>query len=514
MFAAPTSVNRRPGAWAWALLGLVVLGAAAIRLRLLEVPLDRDEGEYAYFGRLLLQGIPPYASAYHAKLPGTYAAYAVILAFGPSTAGIHLGLLVVNGATTLLVLLLAARLYNTTVAVAAAAVFAVLSLSPRLHGLMAYAEHFVLLPALAGTLALLRALESGRLPAFLASGVLFGLAFIAKQSGAAFGLFAVVYTLLGPGPPGTEGGGKRRLTRAAAVVAGASVPFAAVCVAFAAAGLFDRFWFWTVTYASDYASRVPLIVGVFLFSFSAGAILASSYFVAILVVLGVSALFWDPGARSRRAFVLLFSACSLAGTSVGLYFRNQYFLLLAPAAALLAGVAADALARRAAVAPALRRALAATLVLVVLAHVVWAERAMFFQTPPAGVARAIFGRNPFPESVEIARWVRARSAPTDRIAVIGSEPQIYFYAGLRAATGYIYMYPLMEDQPYAARMQRQLVEEIEAAKPRFVILVDVPSSWNLRPESDRTLFQWWERYQEGFERVGFVDITDAGTTYV
>ena len=32
--------------------------------------------------------------------------------------------------------------------------------------------------------------------------------------------------------------------------------------------------------------------------------------------------------------------------------------------------------------------------------------------------------------------------------------------------------------------------------------------------SDRTLFRWWPRYQEGFERVGVADIMDRGTRYV
>src|SRR3989449_11203132 len=141
-------MSRRPGRGAWALLGLIVLGAAALRLRLLDVPLDRDEGEYGYFAQLLLQGVPPYAQAYNLKLPGIYGVYAAILAaFGQSPAAIHLGLLVVNAATTVLVLCLAAHLYNSTVAVSAAAVFAVLSLGPRLYGIAAYAEHFVLLPA-------------------------------------------------------------------------------------------------------------------------------------------------------------------------------------------------------------------------------------------------------------------------------------------------------------------------------------------------------------------------------
>jgi hypothetical protein len=32
--------------------------------------------------------------------------------------------------------------------------------------------------------------------------------------------------------------------------------------------------------------------------------------------------------------------------------------------------------------------------------------------------------------------------------------------------------------------------------------------------SDRTVFQWWNRYQEGFERVGVADIMERGTRYV
>ncbi|HVH50107.1 MAG TPA: hypothetical protein VM781_00455, partial [Candidatus Bathyarchaeia archaeon] len=65
--------------WRWlgfALLGLVILLFAGIRWRLREMPLERDEGEYAYAGQLILQNIPPYELAYNMKLPGTYVAYA------------------------------------------------------------------------------------------------------------------------------------------------------------------------------------------------------------------------------------------------------------------------------------------------------------------------------------------------------------------------------------------------------------------------------------------------------
>src|ERR1039458_5372696 len=85
----------------YALLSLVIVLFALIRFRLRDMPLERDEGEYAYVSQLMLQGIPPYKLAYTMKLPGTHAAYALILAaFGQTSAGIHFGLLLVNAATT------------------------------------------------------------------------------------------------------------------------------------------------------------------------------------------------------------------------------------------------------------------------------------------------------------------------------------------------------------------------------------------------------------------------------
>ena len=510
-----TPAGQRVGLGAAAAVGLAVVGAAALRLRLLDVPLDRDEGEYAYIGQLLLQGIPPYAQAYNFKLPGIYGAYAVILAaFGPSPAAIHLGLLIVNAATTVLLFSLAARLYNTTVGVSAAVVFAILSLGPRFYGIAGYAEHFVLLPALAGTLLLLRALESKRPLTLVVSGALFGLAFLVKQSGAAFGLFAVTYTLLGgesPGPRGVQ----RQVRPALAIVGGALLPVAVVWIALAGAGVFDRFWFWTVSYALYYASAVSLAAGATLFVLTGADLLTSSYLVAVGAAVGLSALFWHPEARRRRTFILLFTFFSLVGTSAGLYFRNQYFVLMLPTVALLAGLGADAVARHVAPErPTLRRGLGATLAIVPLVAFLFAERDILWAAPPERVSRELFGLNPFPESIEIGRYLRGRTTAGDRIAVIGSEPEIYFYAGRRAATGYIYMYPLMEYQPYASRMQRQMIEEIEAARPRFVVLVNASASWNVRPQSDRTVFEWWGRYVTNFDRVGFVDIlSNQSTTY-
>ena len=100
-------------AW-WALATIVFTLVVAIRIRLLGIPLERDEGEYAYAGQLILQGIPPYKLAYNMKFPGTYAAYAVNhVDLRTNNSAIHLGLLLVNVATIALIFFLGRRLINT-----------------------------------------------------------------------------------------------------------------------------------------------------------------------------------------------------------------------------------------------------------------------------------------------------------------------------------------------------------------------------------------------------------------
>ena len=90
---------------AWIILAVAVFVLIlGIRIRLLGIPLSRDEGEYAYAGQLMLQGVPPYKLAYNMKFPGTYAAYAMIMSiFGQTVTGIHVGLLLINAATITLI---------------------------------------------------------------------------------------------------------------------------------------------------------------------------------------------------------------------------------------------------------------------------------------------------------------------------------------------------------------------------------------------------------------------------
>src|SRR5262249_3245602 len=135
----------------------------------------------------------------------------------------------------------------------------------------------------------------------------------------------------------------------------------------------------------------------------------------------------------------------------------------------------------------LRWAFLAVVVLVAAGQPLFLARAVLFKLTPFQVSRFIYGRNPFPESVEVARYIREHSAPGYRFAAVGWEPQIYFYPHRRPATGYIYPYPLMEIKPYALAMQREMIKEIETAAPKFLVFVSASRSWAVRDGSDQTI---------------------------
>jgi hypothetical protein len=136
---------------AMAVLVLVVLVVVMVRFKAAPVPLERDEGEYALMGQMILDGVAPYREAGSMKLPGIYYAYSAILAvFGQTITGIHLGLMVVNLLSAGFLFLIAMRLLGGVGAALAAAAFMIMSVDLSVLGLFAHATQFVVMFALAG----------------------------------------------------------------------------------------------------------------------------------------------------------------------------------------------------------------------------------------------------------------------------------------------------------------------------------------------------------------------------
>jgi Dolichyl-phosphate-mannose-protein mannosyltransferase len=498
---------------AWCVLATVVFALViAIRIRLLGIPLERDEGEYAYAGQLILQGIPPYKLAYNMKFPGTYAAYAVIMSmFGQTITGIHLGLLLVNAATAVLIFFLGWRLGNSILGLAAAMSYAVLSVSPSVLGFAGHATHFVLLPVLGGTLLLLNSRDRQTFAPIFASGLLFGIGLLMKQPGVFFALFGAIYLVANNLYRRFQL--KTILLRSVIFSGGVILPFGITCLLLWYHGVFDKFWFWTVDYARQYASVVPFSQASQVFFYSTREVVVAGWPIWGLAGIGLVAGLWERRTRAGTVFLLGFLFFSALALCSGFYFRLHYFILVLPAVSLLAGVA---ISRLSDLTVAQSIAIQFIPILVLGTAVAWPiliEKKFFFEASVADASRIIYPESPFAESIRIAEYLREHTTPSDTIAVLGSEPQIYFYSNRHSATGYIYTYGLMEAQKYAAQMQQEVIREIERARPKFLIFVVMPDSWLQRPESERLIFNWANDYTaQNYTIAGFVNMVAPDKT--
>ena len=435
------------------------------------------------------------------KFPGIYAAYALFLAiFGQSHQGIHTALLIINAITIIIIFLLAKHIANPLGAVVSAASFALLSISQSVQGVFANAEHFVIVFATGGLLVMLRGIATASLLRLFAAGLLLGLGLTMKQHGFAFIVLAALYIVfdsLRQRPTMRRGLVLRLLVlRLLVFIGGVLTVLGCLFFIMALVGVFKPFWFWTFDYASSYLSQLPLEQAWPRFITKFTAIVRSAFLLWILVGFGLLALVTKSVAKHHRVFLLMYIMFSVLSICPGFYFRPHYFVLLLPCASLFVGVMisvfAEFLSRFSS--KSIQYGVPIFLIVICICHSIYKQRDFIFHMTPLQISRSTYGPNPFPESLEIADFIRKRTNPDDRIAILGSEPQIFFYSQRRSASSYIYMYPLMEIHDFALQMQKKFIKDIEAINPKYLIYIGIPYSWLKRPDSHKEIFQWFNDY--------------------
>jgi Dolichyl-phosphate-mannose-protein mannosyltransferase len=489
-----------------AALVMTLIFVGVVRLRLAPCPLERDEGEYAFVGQLMLEGIPPYKEAANMKFPGTYAAYAAIESvFGETARGIHYGLLVVNLSTILLVYHVGLRfLRSKHTALMAAVVYAVSSLSFCFLGPMAHATHFVVFFGLAGIALVYAAIKWDLTIGFALAGAVTGLAYMAKQSGFFFVPFGCILLLSAKGWHLLSRPALRALSY---FLVGAFSPFALTVFLLQRLGSLDEFAFWTFRYASTYGMPLKRAPGVLAESLAqiTGRGYAWIFFVPCILIFLPKV--WRACALPRRSGLLLatFLALSLTAVSLGFYFRDHYWIQALPVAALLSALflrtAATMICRHIG---SQNATLVASILCVSLCGSVLArEGSSLFVASPAQIIWQIYQGQPFIESIAVADYIRRNTKPSERIFVFGSEPEIYFYAKRRSVTNNLYLDNLLENQPYAIQMQRRMVSDVENSSPRYFVEVHY-STFPYDISQKIPLFLWKSSYLAENYRLVFV----------
>src|SRR5262249_3949754 len=217
--------------------------------------------------------------------------------------------------------------------------------------------------------------------------------------------------------------------------------------------------------------------------------------------------------RQQHSFVFLFVLYAAAAVCPGLYFRTHYFVLFLPALALTTGIGLAQLHQRFHQRTLWRRFVSSGVLLLAIGISLYRGRVYFFELSPVAEVRFNYGNNPFPEAIPIAKYLKEHTQATDRISILGSEPEILFYAHRPSATGHIYTYGLMEPQPYARAMQQEFITETEEAIPEFVVLVPLNTSWLRSSRSVPDLWEWIPQFLARYDRVGVINIEGDRSEY-
>ncbi len=454
----------------WAIIAIALLLVLYARLRLLGMPLERDEGGFAYIGQRLFGSQLLYSDMLDNKLPGLYFFYWVFthLPIGAEK-GVHLGLLLLQAGTLALFFGWVRKAFNFHVAAVATALFSSAVLMPGVLGFAAHATQLLLLPVVAGLYLLwdyLYAENRRQWWRLVLSGLCLGYAFTVKQPAIVFSAFAVGALLFGAGTT------LQKFGRAIVLGMASLFPFCAMAGYFYAQGRFDDFWLWTYTLpaaqtldASDaqkfLSQMLPKVVGNNWLFWGLGilslAILPISSF-------GKAARYWAVG-------LLGLSFCS---TAIGLGFMPHYFVPVVPFAAL--GVAASLYWAATKYGGGGKRLFAVLGGILVFLPMLM-NFSYFFKPNYLEILERHYHWNGFGEAKAVSAELKKRLKPGERVAVLGSEPEINFYTNTDHCSPHLYLYPVLREHQLTKQYQQQYLRDILSCNAEYVVLTASEASW-------------------------------------
>ena len=465
------------------LLCLFLLASATVlfRIHYLDVPLERDEGEYAYIAQRMASGDIPYKDIFDQKPPGTFFAYWTVFRLGPETTrAIHAAALVAALLSSWSLFLVVRLLAGDRSALAAGVIFAFLLSDPNVYGFSANTELFMTLPVILSIYPLYRIISGeGGLGSAVACGLLNGLAFLFKQVAAFNMLFcALALWRIVTKRPATD----RRILLTASAFGAFALPAVLSLLVFAAIGggkdYIDAAFINNFYYTSAYPMEKAVEWGG-LVLFRLAPTEGSAWILAIMaVVVGLYK-------RERNTLLLLFwFFASCLGVSMGKRFYPHYFIQWLPPLSALAGIGiGNTLETFGALRPAFLRRGVSILFLCAVVWLPFSRTLPWIQASPEEVSRKAYLMNPFVEAPVIASFIKERTRSNEPIFVFGSEPEIFFYARRQSASRYIYTYPVLTVAPDSGPRRLEYFGSFFQTRPRMVIFVDLPTSLSEFPRT-------------------------------
>ena len=497
--------------WLLVTVALTLLATVAFRIHLLHLPIDRDEGEFAYAGWRMLHGGIPYLDFYNMKMPGIYAFYALLFAlFGSSVAAIRMGLIIVNVINAFLVYRLTKKWSDYRTSLYSCICYLIFSIQVELQGTSTHAEHIAMLFVLSGFLIFTSAVKYKSGIQLFWSGFLLGTALIVKQP--SFSFIAMGFFFLFAEKFRNKLATKEFLKTSSVFIAGAILPLLSAVVLLSIAGAGKNFYLFAFQYAKEYVSFLTIQDGVNNLNVIFSKALAPNIFLWLLVPAGIVISFFQSGKSTAKIWFFIFSFLAVAA---GYYFRPHYFQFLVPASSMFAAAALVAGEKFFHQRNSTLRYLPFLYLVFAAGSYIHNNRSLFSAGSQDELIREIYGQDFFNATKKAGEYVAKHSNENSTVAIFGAEPEIWFYAQRKAASGYLYVYPLLEHHKFVQLMRQQFYEEVKKNQPEILVYTSNAGTWYADYSVQTEMFNWYKQYRDStFRRIGLINIPyDAPTTY-
>ena len=466
------------------LLAALVLITSTVRIPLLGIPFERDEGEYAYIAWRLGHHELPYRDWVDQKPPAIFWVYRMALALpiDPIRA-VHLAALLFSAASACALFFLALRFMSRFWAFIAAAVFILLSADPWIEGTAANTEIFMLLPLILSQIAFFKSIDNPRKTmSILLCGALIGIAIAFKQV-AAVNWFLLIALF----PIFAKRETRWRDSVWFAIWSATGVVVIAAIVAFyfwirgGLSALIDNVFTHNLEYigAMTWSDRLHFCAD------SLARLSPTELLVWIFAGAGLVAFVATRNVK-YLAFLVGWLVASVIGIGASGYFFPHYFQQWLPPSALLSIFGAAWLSelnswKR----PWIPRAVFVFLLVVLPLKTL---RPFWFSYSPADAVRKIYPGNFFAEMPAFAERIAQVTSPEQRVFAFGAEPEVLFYAQRVSATRYIFLFPLYG--PYRNIREKQIAttEEIQQNAPGAAFYV--PNELFFSAGTDQFFTEW------------------------
>lgn len=469
-------------------LFIVLILVIVVRLKYADAALERDEGEYAYAGWQILKGGLPYADFYNMKLPGVYFAYSLIIKLlGSSVAVIRWALILINLLSAFFIFKIAERFGGGFMA---ASMFLLMSVSYEAQGVIANSEHFVVLFF---TASLFFIENKGKIGVIVA-GALLAISFLMKQHA----VFFILIAILNIWKNHFEKSRPRVFLYTTLLFSiGYAIPLSIWGFWATQKDILDKAYFLTFEYAAAYSSILsPSLkyISNFKFIFFDNIGFWLIFFTSTYYISSVKKRLQFGFSNYREGHYLTVGFfISFLAICPGWHFRPHYFQLIFPFAALVTDLGWHSFKYE--IDFKTIKIPQKSLLWVCLALTLMVQFNYFFSFNSEKLMRNLYPNEFFNETKALGQILKKELKPTDKIGIYGNEPQLWYYTQTRAASGFIYAYPLVETQPFALKMTNLYIHEMETTHPNWLIYSNISKG-----ESNKETLLKLETWFKGFSR--------------